>query len=334
MTKDKKEHHGISREIKGSLQKEKADLHIRNKHRERYDFNMLTGSCPELAPFVKLNNYKDESIDFFDPEAVKMLNKALLKHYYNIDYWNIPNNYLCPAVPGRAEYIHHIADLLYSGNPEFLGRKKSVGSSIICLDVGTGANCVYPIIGKEEYGWSFIGTDIDPVSVESARKIVDMNPSLKGKVEIRLQNNPKDIYYGIIKKNERIDLSICNPPFHSSLAESQSGTMRKLRNLKHKKIIKPILNFGGQNNELWCEGGEEKFVDEMIRQSSIFSDSCIWFSTLISNQSNLNKTYKALKKVQAFEIVTIPMGHGNKASRIVAWTFLTKEQIKERLELK
>src|SRR5688572_16269023 len=71
----------------------KPGLHPRNKHRERYNFKELVKSCPELNPFVKLNDYEDESIDFFNPVAVKMLNKALLKHYYNIDYWDIPANY-------------------------------------------------------------------------------------------------------------------------------------------------------------------------------------------------------------------------------------------------
>lgn len=306
--------------------KEKSGLHPRNRHRERYDFKLLIASCPELGQFVKLNDYKDESIDFFNPEAVKMLNKALLKHYYGIEHWDIPENYLCPPIPGRADYIHHIADLLYRNNPEFLKGKIPAGTKIKCLDIGVGANCVYPIIGNKEYGWSFIGSDIDKVSIESANKIIEMNPSLKGNIELRLQHNPNDIFYGIIQKDELFDLSICNPPFHSSLAEAQSGNLRKLRNLKQKKITIPVLNFGGQTNELWCEGGEEKFIGDMIYQSKQFSTSCFWFSTLISKETNLKNAYKDLKTVEAAEIKTIPMSQGNKISRIVAWTFLTREQ--------
>jgi 23S rRNA (adenine1618-N6)-methyltransferase len=313
---------------KGKYQnlKEKSGLHPRNRHRERYDFKLLIASCPELGQFVKLNDYKDESIDFFNPEAVKMLNKALLKHYYGIEHWDIPENYLCPPIPGRADYIHHIADLLYRNNPEFLKGKIPAGTKIKCLDIGVGANCVYPIIGNKEYGWSFIGSDIDPVAIESGKKIIEMNPALKGNIELRLQHNPNDIFYGIIQKDELFDLSICNPPFHSSLAEAQSGTIRKLRNLKQKKITKPVLNFGGQTNELWCEGGEEKFIGDMIYQSKQFSTSCFWFSTLISKETNLKNAYKDLKTVEAAEIKTIPMSQGNKISRIVAWTFLTRQQ--------
>ena len=304
--------------------KEKTNLHPRNRHRERYDFKLLIGSCPELGPFVKLNNYGDESIDFFSPEAVKMLNKALLKHYYNIDYWDIPQHYLCPPIPGRADYMHHIADLLGSCN----NGKIPTGDSIKILDVGVGANCVYPIVGIKEYGWWFLGAEIDPIAIKSANKIITLNPQLKDAIELRLQTHSNNIFQGIIQKDEYFDLTICNPPFHASFAEAQAGTLRKLSNLKQKKIVRPALNFGGQNNELWCEGGEECFVRRMIIESRQFAFSCFWFSTLISNQSHLKLLFEVLKSVEAFEINTIPMGQGNKTSRIVTWTFHTKEQQK------
>jgi len=300
--------------------KEKSSLHPRNKHRERYDFKLLINSCPELAQFVKLNKYQDESIDFFNPEAVKALNKALLKHFYQIDNWDVPENYLCPPIPGRADYIHYLADLLSSKN------KIPSGNTIKCLDIGVGANCIYPIIGNKEYGWSFVGSDVDKVSIESANKIIESNPSLIGQIELRLQPNPKDIFYGIIKKGEHFDLTICNPPFHASAAEAQTASIRKLRNLKHEKITNPTLNFGGQNNELWCDGGEGKFIETMIYQSKQFSGTCFWFSTLISKESNLKNVYNTLKEVEAHIVKTIPMSQGNKTSRIVAWTFLKSEQ--------
>ncbi len=302
--------------------KEKTALHARNKHRERYDFKILIQSSPALRPFVKLNDFGDESIDFFNPEAVKMLNKALLKHYYGIENWDIPSNYLCPPIPGRADYIHHIADVLAQSNKGII----PTGKAIKCLDIGVGANCVYPIIGHHEYGWSFIGADIDPVALDSAQKIIQSNSILNGSIELRLQPHAKDIFKGIIKKDERIDVTICNPPFHSSLEEAQSGTLRKLSNLKDKRITQATLNFGGQNNELWCTGGEERFIKDMILQSVLFPQSVFWFSTLVSKESTLKSIYSGLKNVKAVEIKTLPMGQGNKISRLVAWTFFNKEE--------
>lgn len=308
--------------------KEKARLHPRNKHRERYDFKTLIAVFPGLASFVSENKYGDESIDFFNPEAVKMLNKALLLNDYGIAYWDIPPQYLCPPIPGRADYIHHIADLLAACNKG----KIPLGKRIHCLDTGTGANCVYPIIGNKEYGWSFTGSDIDPVSIASANKIVELNPSLKDSVEIRLQKNANHIFQGIIREGEFFDLAICNPPFHASREEAQAGSLRKLSNLKQKRITKADLNFGGQQNELWCEGGEAKFLSRMIRESKAFAGSCFWFSSLVSKESNLKTIYEELNRAAVFEVKTIPMSQGNKASRFVAWTFLDLKEQEEWVE--
>ena len=302
--------------------KEKLKLHPRNRNRERYDFTRLVEDFPDLLQFVRPNLYGDQSIDFADPEAVKILNKAILKHHYSIDYWDIPENYLCPPIPGRADYMHHIADFLARNNYG----KIPLGPGVKCLDIGVGASCIYPIIGNTEYGWTFIGSDIDPVAIASSTRIIESNPTLTGKVECKLQTNPKDFFYGIIRRDELIDLSVCNPPFHASEKEAQEGTIRKLNNLKLNKSDEPVLNFGGQNHELWCDGGEEKFVRNMIWQSLKFAKTCFCFSTLISKESNLKSIYRTLKEVGAAEVETIPMGQGNKTSRIVAWTFLTHEE--------
>ncbi|MBK9337576.1 MAG: 23S rRNA (adenine(1618)-N(6))-methyltransferase RlmF [Lewinellaceae bacterium] len=300
--------------------KVKSELHPRNQHRERYDFQVLTATYPPLAPYVRPNKFNDDSIDFADPEAVKVLNAALLKHYYAVENWDIPPGYLCPPIPGRADYIHHVADLLGAGNQGEI----PTGPGVRCIDIGVGANCVYPIIGNKVYGWSFVGSDIDPVSIASANKIIEANPRLKDAVECRLQPNPEDIFVGIIQAGEMFDLTICNPPFHTSMQAAQTGTLRKLRNLNQEKVLTPTLNFGGQNKELWCRGGEEKFVLDIIRQSLLFAKSCRWFSSLVSNQAHLKSIYKALEKAGAVQVVTIPMGQGNKISRAVAWTFLAR----------
>lgn len=301
---------------------EKNELHPRNKHRSQYDFKQLIKTCPELSKFVSINKYNNESINFSDPEAVKVLNKTLLKHFYGIKNWSIPKNYLCPPIPGRADYIHYMADLLSSSNHSIIPKKVRV------LDIGIGANCVYPIIGNKEYGWNFVGSDIDPIAINSVKKIIESN-NLTNKIECRLQSSPASIFKNIILPNEVFDLTICNPPFHASLSEAESGTQRKLKNLSGKKKVKTTLNFGGQNTELFYEGGEVTFVNDMIIESSKIPDTCFWFSSLISKKSNLDGVYRTLKKVNAFDIKTIEMAQGNKVSRIVAWTFLNKTRQKE-----
>jgi len=296
---------------------EKQGLHPRNLHRERYDFGALVQSCPELAAFVIQNPYQDTSIDFFNPDAVKMLNRALLKHFYDVQSWDIPPGYLCPPVPGRADYIHHAADLLAMGNGGTIPR----GEKIHCLDIGVGANCIYPIIGNKAYGWSFVCSDIDPVAIENVQKIIRANPSLKKVVEVRQQKTKSNIFKGILQPGEHFDLVVCNPPFHTSAEEASSGSQRKFSNLKGRKIDTPILNFGGQNNELWCQGGEVQFAKQMIAESKQFAGSITWFSILIAKSEHLPALYRALKLAEAPKIITIPMAQGNKISRIVAWSF-------------
>ena len=90
----------------------KSKIHPRNKHRQGYNFKQLIKTCPALAPYVQENKYGTASIDFANAAAVQLLNKALLMEYYGIIAWQIPSNYLVPPIPSRADYIHHIADVL------------------------------------------------------------------------------------------------------------------------------------------------------------------------------------------------------------------------------
>ena len=95
---------------------EKPRLHPRNKNRERYDLDALIVAIPELKNHVKPNKFGADSVDFSNPIAVKLLNRALLSHYYGIKNWNFPKENLCPPIPGRADYLHLIVDLLSESN--------------------------------------------------------------------------------------------------------------------------------------------------------------------------------------------------------------------------
>ena len=304
---------------------EKVRLHIRNKNRERYDLEALKVAVAELADHITPNKFGDDSVDFANPLAVKLLNKALLSHYYDIKNWDFPEENLVPPIPGRADYLHYLADLL--GQTNF--GEIPTGDKIKGLDIGVGANCIYPIIGVTEYGWNFIGSDINQNSIESATNIVNSNSNLEGKIECSLQENSTAIFEGILNTAEKIDFTMCNPPFHSSTEEAEKGSRRKVKNLSGKKVVKPELNFAGISAELICEGGEHTFIHNMIKESEQFAKNCYWFSTLVSKKSNLKGIYKVLDDMEATGIKTIPIGTGNKSSRIIAWSFLSKEEQKE-----
>ncbi|MFD1016552.1 23S rRNA (adenine(1618)-N(6))-methyltransferase RlmF [Winogradskyella rapida] len=307
----------------------KSELHPRSQHRTRYNFEALIKSSPELAKYVAPNKYGDESVDFFNPAAVKALNKALLIHHYGLEYWDIPEHYLCPPIPGRADYIHNIADLL-KGNQSEIPKGKHIKG----LDIGVGANCIYPIIGQHEYGWSFIGSDTDETAISSAKTIEQKNYKLRSTLEIRRQEKSNNFFNDILKPEEKVDFTICNPPFHASAEDAQKASLKKQKNLKGKRPNKALLNFGGQHNELWTKGGEARFVKDMIYESKHFGKQCFWFTSLISKEATLKPTYKILEKVNATVVKTIEMGQGHKISRFIAWTFLTEQEqndwIKER----
>jgi len=305
-------------------------MHPRNRHREGYDFAALGAVCPELTGFVRTAPHGGATIDFADAAAVKALNRALLAADYGVRAWDIPAGYLCPPVPGRADYVHVVADLLAEAN----GGVVPTGAGVVVLDVGTGANCVYPLIGHGEHGWRFVGTELDEVAMRNAEEILRKNPAVAAHVELRRQRAAAAIFRGVVKPGERFAASMCNPPFHGSAAEAESGTRRKLRNLAATKreagtgerrgeAAKRAVqrNFGGTTTELWCAGGEVAFVRRMIAESVAIAGQVGWFTTLVARSEHLEVLRGALKRVGASEVRTIAMEQGQKKSRVLAWRF-------------
>jgi len=290
----------------------KTKLHPRNQHSEGYDFVRLVAQTPELEAFKISNPLGQSTIDFKDVNAVRMLNRALLKTHYNIDFWDIPSGYLCPPIPGRVDYIHYLADLLAESNNQEIPR----GHHIKALDIGTGASLVYPLTGQSEYGWHFTGTDIDAGALKSAKQICDVNAL---EITLKRQIEPENIFRGVIEAKDAFHVTMCNPPFHASMAQANKGTQRKWANLGKGHSRK--LNFGGQNAELWCPGGEIKFIARMVEQSAEFADLCLWFTSLVSKKDNLQHIYKSLRHQGISDVKTIEMAQGKKVSRFVAWRF-------------
>ena len=303
---------------------EKSTLHPRNLHRNSYDFEQLISCVPELKHYVFVNSYGNQTINFSIPKAVKLLNKALLQYFYSVKNWDIPDENLCPPIPGRADYIHYLADLLTENSKEI-----PKGISVKGLDIGTGANLVYPLIAHQSYGWEMLGTDINKKSVGNAQKILDENPDFSSHIQLKFQPDSNFIFKNILSPENKFTFSMCNPPFHDSEESAMKGNIRKTKNLKKSKTSKTNLNFGGQQSELWCEGGELAFISKMIEESALFSSQILWFTCLVSKQENLFKLTSLLKKVKAVEVKTIDMAQGQKISRILAWTFVPKENRKD-----
>lgn len=302
----------------------KDNLHPLNKHKSGYDFELLTQSCPGLTPFVISNKTGKPTINFSDQEAVKWLNKALLKAHYQINYWDIPRNYLIPPVPGRVDYIHYVADLLKSSGEGTI----PTGPNIWVLDIGTGANCIYPLLGNSIYGWRFVGSDIDQTALKNAKQIINKNQGLSDFINIRVQKNKNHFFRGILNKDEYFDLMMCNPPYHASEEEATFANQRKNRNLGIATKDTVLRNFGGQNQELWTKGGELSFVRNIITESKEFGSQIFWFSSILSKKDHLPVVERHLKKMEAKGVHILKMAQGQKIGRIIAWTFLSEKQQK------
>lgn len=277
----------------------------------------LLAANPALQAHLIRTPAGSQSIDFSDPQAVRELNRALLASDYGIGHWDIPHGYLCPPVPGRVDYLHGLADLLADDAGGVIPR----GPAVRVLDIGVGANCIYPLLGQAEYGWSFVGSDIDADALQSASANVRAN-RLEVLIELRLQSARGSLFSGVVQADDRFHLTLCNPPFHASAKEAAQGSRRKRRNLGGATTTKaPALNFGGQANELWCTGGEASFLRRMVKESVAIGPQVLWFSSLVAKREHLPDLHKQLAKAGAAEVREVAMAQGSKQSRFVAWSF-------------
>lgn len=278
-------------------------MHPKNRYLNKHDFGELTALEPELDRYIIEVPGDRTSLDFTNPRAVYLLNRTLLRRDYGLDHWDIPAGNLTPAVPGRLDYVHALAELAPEANR--------------VLDIGTGASLIYPVLGVREYGWSFVATDIDPRSLLVARAIVEYNRGLQA-IEIREQPNPKHIFRNIIGAGDHFDLSMCNPPFYSSCSEANSASRKKWATLGRGNHGR---SFAGSENELHTPGGEAKFLTGMIAESACFSEQVGWFTTLVSKKGYLSSARSQLKGLAVAEHRTIRLAQGNKRMRILAWRF-------------
>lgn len=294
----------------------KNGFHAENLHREPYAFEALVASNPPLRKHLRQKeNNRGVLVDFSDPEAVLCLNQSLLKHYYGIEGWTLPPNYLCPGVPGRVDYLHHLNDLIKlprtnSGVPKM-------------LDIGTGANGIYALLAAAHFKWKVIATDCNASSLENLNHILEQNLELRNQIELRHQEDPQQILHGVLNKQDKITVTACNPPFYPStevanqahLEKHHTHLKRKIGSHEHQRTM------SGIDQELVYPGGEVAFVTKLIRESVDFKSNIHWFTSLLSKETSLGQLQPELDMAKPQQQRVIPMQHGNKVTRILCWSF-------------
>ena len=290
-------------------------MYAQNPYSSRYDLKRLTKHYHALEKFIVLNPSGEETIDFSSSEAVFALNKSMLLADFKLGDYELPSGYLIPPVPGRLDYLLHVRD--------FLTEKFNVSenSQLNGLDMGSGANGIYCILGAQHFNWKMVGSETDAKAVEIANANIQKTKGLNDKIEIRHQQDKGSLFKNTIQANEQFDFVVCNPPFHSSKEEALKGSLRKVKNLGgYAAKEKFLLNFEGQANELWCNGGEVLFIKRLIKESVGFKNQVKVFSTLVAKSESVAAIKKQLSKVKAnFEV--IPMALGNKKGRYLMWWF-------------
>ena len=170
-------------------------------------------------------------------------------------------------------------------------------SMLDILDIGTGATCIYPLLGAKEYDWNFVATDIDLDSLHIAQDIITDN-NFDAKIILRQQFDEANILKGIIEKGDSFSAVICNPPFYKSETEAKGANARKSRNLG----TNAVRNFAGNNNELWYPGGEKAFLHNYLYQSSLYKDTSVWFTSLVSKKETIKSLQKSGEKLKVKEM--------------------------------
>ena len=149
-------------------------------------------------------------IDFIDVH--RELTRALLKEDFDLE-WTIPDNHLCPGITGHINYLNEIHELL-SIDPAYSEKQ----STITGIDVGTGASCIYPLLGHRLYTWKFIATDIDPESITNSRQLIELN-GLQSSIQCIQRSKEDCMLKDLLEKESSVSFTMCNPPFFGSFDE-------------------------------------------------------------------------------------------------------------------
>ena len=219
--------------------------------------------------------------------------------------WDIPAEFLCPPVPGRLAYIRWIHALLAAIEYE---------GPVSGIDIGTGASCIYPLLGCSEYPtWSFLATEMDWKAYVVARGNVERNVALRDRIRI-VHVNGQSVFPKRIS-DDSFAFSMCNPPFYASKNEVLEKAAFKHLLPKHK--------YPGAEHEMMVDKGEVGFISNMIAESVHLKTSVQWFTTLVGIKSSLAKLIPLVLK-HTFNYTVVSVQPGKTRRWILAWSFFPR----------
>ncbi|PGG98103.1 hypothetical protein AJ79_08984 [Helicocarpus griseus UAMH5409] len=283
----------------------------RNIYKNDVDFAALGLQYPDFAKHLRQNN----QLDFTNPDAVQQLTRCLLRRDFGL-HVDLPDDRLCPPVPNRFNYILWLQDLLDSTGETYsdaYDREREVFG----LDIGTGASCVYPLLGCAlRPKWRFIATDIDAKNLKYARDNVKRN-ILQDRIQIveNTSSNGLIPFKDIDTLKPRLDFTMCNPPFYESREELISSAKAKQR--------PPFSACTGAEVEMITVGGEVEFVARMIRESIQLRDRVKWYTTMLGKFSSVATLINLLHEEGNRNWAVAEFVQGSKTRRWgIAWSWM------------
>jgi len=86
------------------------------------------------------------------------------------------------------------------------------------IDIGTGASCIYALLGATMNKWQWIATEVDAESFRIAKENVQRN-GLGHLIDVRHVPVGSFLVGNIKPEDGPIEFCVCNPPFFSTLEE-------------------------------------------------------------------------------------------------------------------
>ncbi|KAL2018378.1 hypothetical protein VTK56DRAFT_913 [Thermocarpiscus australiensis] len=279
-----------------------ADGYFRQLYESEPDFKQLAKLDGDFAAILQDNG----QLGFSDPRATMQLTKTLLKLDFGLEL-ELPDDRLCPPVPNRHNYILWLKDLMDTSSYSEPGRK-------LCgLDVGTGASCIYPLLGTVQRPWCFVATDIDAKNLSYAKRNVELN-GLQDRIRL-LERNAEDALVPLGEAGiQFIDFVMMNPPFYASEDDMLSSARKKAR--------PPFSACTGAPVEMVCDGGELAHVGRLLRESLVLRDRIQWYTSMLGKLTSLDALIEQLRENGIDNYAVTEFIQGSKTRRwAVGWSF-------------
>lgn len=278
-------------------------MHPRNIYKEKKpNFRELAVKYPEFRRHASQETSGKVTINFKEPDALRALSTALLKEDFGLDV-NIPADRLVPTIPLRLNYIHWIEDIL----------KTTWNDKIRGIDVGTGASCIYPLLGARMNGWKFLASEQDEKSTISARKNVEQN-GLQHLIQVENVQIDSGLKELLPENDAAYDFCMCNPPFFGSQEEADGEFHRDGRSKPHA-----ASTANATESVTW--GGEFCFVNRLIKDSLQLRETIRVYTSMVGKKLNLTALKDELHNHKVPKVCSTEFCQGKTMRWGLAWSF-------------